>query len=472
MRQDATRKAPINIDSHAPVSQAAIVCTKKNTFCRGPKATVTFTATDPAPADGVLTSGVKEIRFQVGGGAWQTGTTVDVPLSGSGQATVKFYAIDNAGNAETVSTATIDHDTIAPDVTHILLPSAPNAFGWNNVTTTVRFSATDDPGGSGVDLATLTADVTVSGETAGQLVNGSAEDNAGNLGTDSVTVKLDKTDPTIGATPSGTLGANGWYRSAVSVAFACADPGSVASGIAMCTGTQVLAHDQTATGAAVDRADNSASRTAGPFKVDGDAPTIAFNGIQDGGEYFLGQVPAASCTATDVGPSGLDASCQLSVAGGLPNGVGTFSFTATAKDMAGNVTTRTGSFKVRYLVRYDTAFWLQPINDTAHTASATTSVFKAGSTVPAKFRITDAGGNVVQTNSPPVWVTPVRGTATTAPVDESVYSDPAMSTSVFAWMGGHYQFNWGSPKNGAGYYWRIAVKLDDNTIQAVNIGLR
>jgi hypothetical protein len=30
----------------------------------------------------------------------------------------------------------------------------------------------------------------------------------------------------------------------------------------------------------------------------------------------------------------------------------------------------------------------------------------------------------------------------------------------------------GSPKNGAGYYWRIGVKLDDGTTQTVNIGLR
>lgn len=39
-------------------------------------------------------------------------------------------------------------------------------------------------------------------------------------------------------------------------------------------------------------------------------------------------------------------------------------------------------------------------------------------------------------------------------------------------MGGHHQFDWGSPENGSGYYWRIGVKLDDNTIQAVNVGLR
>ena len=464
----------INLDSHKPVSEASIDCTSKNGFCRGSKATVNLTATDPAPADGIVTSGVKEIRYQLGSEGWKTGSTVEVPLNRSGKATISFYAVDHAGNEEVAGSVTIKYDTIAPTVSHVLLPVAANGFGWNNANTTVKFSAVDDDGGSGVDMATLTPDVLVNSETAGQLVKGSAEDNAGNLGTDSVTVKLDKTNPTISATPSGTLGSNGWYKSAVTVTFACADGGTVSSGIATCTATQLLGHGDSTTGTAVDQADNSTKSTqVGPVKVDGDAPTITLDAIKDGGEYFLGAVPAASCTATDVGPSGVDADgCKMTVTGGLPNGVGTFNFTATAKDMAGNVTTRTGSYKVRYLVKYDTAFWLQPINDTAHTVSTTTSVFKAGSTVPAKFRITDANGNLVQTNSAPVWVNPVKGSATTAPVDESVYSEPAMSGSAFTWMGTHYQFNWGSPKNGAGFYWRIGVKLDDNTIQAVNIGLR
>lgn len=462
----------IDIDSKAPATLADVVCTSKNGYCRG-KATVNFTATDPAPADGVVTSGVKEIKYRVGAaGAFLTGSTTDVSLNGSGQATVTYYAIDKAGNAEQQNTATINYDTIEPTVSHELLPTAANGFGWNNVNTTVRFSAVDDPGGSGIDTATITPDVLVSTETMGQIVDGRAEDNAGNEGTDSVTVKLDKTNPTISAAATGTQGSNGWYKSAVTVAFTCADPGSVVAGVATCTGNQVLGHGATVTGEAVDKADNKASKEAGPFNVDGDAPTITLNGVQDGGGYFLGDVPAKTCAATDVGPSGLDGTCQLTVTGGLPNGVGTFTFTATAKDMAGNVTTLTGSYKVRYLVKYETAFWLQPINDTAHTLSTATSVFKAGSTVPAKFRITDANGKAVQTNSPPVWINPVKGGATTAPVDESVYSEPAMSGSVFTWNTDHYQFNWGSPKNGSGYYWRIGVKLDDNTIQAVNIGLR
>ncbi|MDP8909842.1 MAG: PxKF domain-containing protein [Chloroflexota bacterium] len=471
----STTVGGIDIDSHAPKSQADIVCTSKNGFCRGSKATVNFTASDPAPVSGVVTSGVKEIKYQVGTDGWKTGTTVDVPLNRSGKATVTFYAVDNAGNAETVNSVSINYDTIAPTVTHTLLPVPANGWGWNKVNTTVQFSAVDsEEDASGVDPTTITPDVVVSAETVGELIKGSAEDFAGNVGYDSVTVKLDKTNPTISATPSGTQGSNGWYRSAVSVAFACADTGTVQSSVATCTGTQVLGHGDSVTGKAVDKADNEVSTTVGPVQVDTDAPAITLDGVKDGGEYTLGSVPPKTCTASDVGPSGLDGSCQMTVTGGLPNGVGTFSYTATAKDMAGNVTTLTGSYKVRYRVVYDTAFWLQPINDTAHTTSTTTSVFKAGSTVPAKFRITDANGNAVQTNSAPAWVTPVKGSATTAPVDESVYSEPAMSGSTFSWSATdqHYQFNWGSPKNGFGYYWRIGVKLDDGTIQAVNIGLR
>ena len=469
-----TTVADIDIDSHKPVSQAEVDCTAKNGFCRGSKATVNFTATDPAPADGVVTSGVKEIRYQVGSGAWQIGTTAELTLTGSGKAVVSFYAIDKAGNVETTSTVTIDHDSLAPNVSHTLLPDPANGFGWNNANTTVHFSAVDEADGSGVDTATITPDVLVSTETAGQLVKGSADDLAGNRGTDSVTVKLDKTKPTIAATPSGTMGSNGWYKSAVTVAFACADAGSAASGVATCTGNQVLGHGDSATGHAVDRADNSDSTTYGPAKVDGDAPTITLDGVQNDGVYFLGAVPAKTCAAVDVGASGLDGTCELSATGGLANGVGTWSFTATAKDKAGNVATRTGTYKVRYRVVYDTAFWLQPINDTAHTTSTTTSVFKAGSTVPAKFRLTDASGKPIQANTPPAWVNPVKGSATTAAVDETVYTDPAMSGSLFTWSATdqHYGYNWGSPKNGAGFYWRIGVKLDDGTMQAVNIGLR
>jgi len=103
----------------------------------------------------------------------------------------------------------------------------------------VHFDAKDTDPGSGVDPGTITPDVTVSTETSpsGTVVNGSAKDTAGNLGTDSVTVKLDKTAPSIsGAIISGTKGGNGWYVGPVTVHFTCSDG---LSGVAVCPTTSL-----------------------------------------------------------------------------------------------------------------------------------------------------------------------------------------------------------------------------------------
>ena len=120
------------------------------------------------------------------------------------------------------------------------------------------------------------------------------------------------------------------------------------------------------------------------------------------------------------------------------------------------------------------AGFLQPINYTSHQLSTgpDVSTFKAGSTVPVKFVLKDANGNVVQAASPPQWLTPTKGSATSQPVDESLYSDPATTGTTYQWMGTHYQYNWASPKNGSGFFWRIGVKLDDGQIYYVNISLR
>jgi hypothetical protein len=78
------------------------------------------------------------------------------------------------------------------------------------------------------------------------------------------------------------------------------------------------------------------------------------------------------------------------------------------------------------------------------------------------------------TNSDPVWLAPVKGSPTTAAVDEGAYSEPADTTSRFRWSATdqHYQYNWASAKTAAGYYWRIGVRLDDGSTHTVNIALR
>jgi MBG domain len=142
-----------------------------------------------------------------------------------------------------------------------------------------------------------------------------------------------------------------------------------------------------------------------------------------------------------------------------------------------NYTTATKTVQIN--VNYDFsvasgAGFLQPINYTAHGIVFDTNVstFKAGSTVPVKFVLKDANGNVVQAASPPQWLTPTKGSATNQPVDESQYIDLATTGTAYLWNGAHYQYNWASPKTGSGFYWRIGVKLDDDQIYYVNISLR
>ena len=107
----------INIDGLAPQTTADNQCTKTNGWCTGATANVVLTSTDQTGL-----SGVKEIRYSVNGGAEQVAAgatkTVSVPLDGSGNATVSYYAVDNAGNKEPANTVALKYDNIAPTVTH------------------------------------------------------------------------------------------------------------------------------------------------------------------------------------------------------------------------------------------------------------------------------------------------------------------------------------------------------------------
>jgi hypothetical protein len=455
----------IDIDGLPPQTAADNTCVKANGWCTGATATVVLTATDQAGL-----SGVEEIRYRVDSGAEQVadGATksITVPLDGSGEATVRFQAVDRAGNRELENGVALKYDNIAPFVTHTVSPS-PNADQWNAEAVTVQFNAKDNDGGSGVDTDLTTPDVSVSDETGGRAVDGEAFDVAGNRGTDSVTVKLDRTAPSIhAAVASGQTGAGGWYVGPVTVHFTCSDG---LAGVAVCPEDVTLTSNgagQSVTRKAVDFAGNEASATVSGIDIDRERPAITLKGIADGGVYTLGAVPSGSCSAQD-DVSGV-ASCDVTVSGGRPNGVGTRTFTATAKDRAGNTTTQTGTYKVVY--RFDG--FLQPINDTAHQVGTSTSIFKAGSTVPVKFQLKRADGTVVGANDLPIWETPVKGSPTTAAVDEGLYGVAADSTSTYRGDGGQYIYNWSTAAAAKGYYHRIGVRLDDGQTYFVNIGLR
>lgn len=408
-------------------------------------------------------SGVAATYYTIDGGSAQTyGEPFEENLS-TGEHKITYWSVDIAGNTEAAHELTINLDLAAPTIDAKRSPEANDA-GWNNTDVTVSFTATDT--GSGVDEDTLTQPVTVTEETAEQVISGSVRDVAGNQANASITVRVDKTDPTISADePAGTLGSNGWYTSEVTVGFTCAD---ALSGVETCPGPVVLTSDgQTASGTAVDKAGNTADAVLSGVRIDKVRPKVTSVNV-DNKEFTLGAVPTPTCIATDDGGSGA-ASCTVAVSGGNASGVGTFTYEATATDVAGNTSTAKGSFTVIY--RFDG--FLQPINDTAHQVGVSTSIFKAGSTVPVKIQLKDANGKVVQSVSAPAWITPVKGSSTSAAVDESIYTVPADSGTAYRYdaTAQQYIYNWKTGNSG-GNYWRIGVKFDDGKTYYVNIGLR
>jgi hypothetical protein len=102
------------------------------------------------------------------------------------------------------------------------------------------------------------------------------------------------------------------------------------------------------------------------------------------------------------------------------------------------------------------------------------STFKLGSTVPVKFKLTDANGNAVQPATAPQWTVPQQGKATSQAVDESVYTDPATSGSLCKWdpTAQQYIYNWSTKGMSSGSYYKIGVKLDDGQTYYTYISLR
>jgi hypothetical protein len=185
---------------------------------------------------------------------------------------------------------------------------------------------------------------------------------------------------------------------------------------------------------------------------------------------YLNGSATASPGATDSGSGIASQSCAPVVT----SSVGTKTITCTATDNAGNTATATVTYRVIY--RFDG--FLQPINDTAHPqicgSPCPISIFKGGSTVPVKFQLKDANGNLVQAGGLPLWPAPVKGSPTSGAVDETVYSAAGSSGNSYRWDSTtqQYIYNWNTKGVAAGFFWRIGVTLDDGQTYYVNVGLR
>jgi len=220
-------------------------------------------------------------------------------------------------------------------VTNPTLSPAANAAGWNNRNVTVNWNWTDDL--SGIVNGPCELSSTSNGEGV-QTLTAFCADEAGNVTQASYTVKVDRAPPLIQANVSPAANGFGWYNSAVTIHFTCADN---LSGTITCPADQTLSSEGAAVSSSaqtvLDQAENSsAASNIVTLKLDKTAPSVLLTGVTDGATYPFGSVPTAACSTTDA-LSGVATPATLSVTGGNGDGRGNFTATCSgATDLAGN----------------------------------------------------------------------------------------------------------------------------------------
>lgn len=208
---------------------------------------------------------------------------------------------------------------------------------------------------------------------------------------------------------------------------------------------------------------NHLQLTGTPFVVvqgDPTSPTLSLPTDQQvEAVSAAGTAISFSATASDNDPVAPEVTCSPASGSTFP--LGTTTVTCSAADAAGN--TAEGSFNVA--VTYSWSGVLRPINQDG------TSVFKQGSTVPVKFKLTGASAGITDAVAKLYLAKISDGVA--GPESEAVSSASATTGNAFRYDAseGQYIFNWGTKGLTAGTY-RLRIDLGDAVTRTVNVALK
>jgi hypothetical protein len=374
-------------------------------------------------------------------------------------------------------------DTSAPSVTYVLDPSSPNGSnGWYVTDVKVIWTITD--GESTIDSTTTGCGAFDS--ATGKWVDTVSLDQADHTRTCSATsaggtsapvttspFSIDQTAPTISGAPTTSPNGAGWYNGNVTIDWTCGDATST---VATCPADSTISaegEDLTASGTAYDVAGNSTTATSSPaVDIDKTPPALNITGAPNGSyDVCAGSLPSRPSFAPTDGLSGLDGSESDSwTTPSTASGVGTYTYSAHAQDLADNSTTGGRTYTVTYGGAFNGP--LQPVNADG------SSRFKLGSTVPIKFRLM-CGTTAIPNAVAALTVKIVDGNADPG-VDEVVSTAASTTGNLFRYdtSGQQYIFNlntkapYTNPGTGAvtsfvsrGTY-QFTINLDDGTTRS------
>jgi predicted outer membrane repeat protein len=287
-----------------------------------------------------------KVTFSATGGAGSVSCDTPKTYSGpdSATASVTGSCSDQAGQTVSAST-TFKYDATKPTISASAKKADGSAYiagSWTNQNVTVHFNCTDNLSG----VVACPADQTVSTEGITNVASGNVSDLALNIASTSLQVKLDKTAPSVTATPDRAPDSNGWYNHALSFSFSGNDGSG--SGVASCDLPKTYNGSDSATasvtGKCTDVAGNMGSITS-TFQYDATKPSVTYSG--NAGTYTVDQMISITCQASD-NLSGIATSTCANISGpAYTFALGNNSFSASATDKAGNVGNGSTSFTLK-----------------------------------------------------------------------------------------------------------------------------
>jgi hypothetical protein len=372
---------------------------------------------------------------------FQTDETTGTVFSGS--------CTNNAGLTTNAAPLTVKLDRTGPSAVLAVTVGTLGAHGWYTSDVTVSTLGTDLISGP----VACTADQTQTAETTGAAFNGSCTNDAGlSTAAAPLTVKLDKTGPSaVLEVTAGTLGANGWYTSDVTVSTSGTD--SISSPV-VCTGPQQLTLDTPGmifNGDCTNDAGLTTRAASLSVKKDATRPTITWaGGPANGGSYYFGFVPAEpTCAANDAlsGPNG------CSVVGYLTS-VGTHTMTATAYDKAGNAAQESRTFTV---LAWSLKGFYQPVD-----MYGVYNTVKNGSTVPLKFEIFAGTTELIDVGLIKSLLYVQTNCDLTAITDDIETLATGGTALRYDSTGGQFVYNWKTPST-VGKCYRVTMTTQDGS---------
>lgn len=193
--------------------------------------------------------------------------------------------------------ATASDADSTPPVVEPAVSGTAGSNGWYTSDVTVGWNVADPESGLqstlGCDPLTLTA------ETPATVVTCTATNNEGLAAETSVTVRIDKSSPSVTGVTGSRPSLRGWYTNPVTFTFAGSD---AVSGIAACSSITYSGPDTKGASVAGSCSDNAGLSSSGSheFKYDGSAPAIgaAIEGPAGANGWYTGAV-AVTWTVVD-----------------------------------------------------------------------------------------------------------------------------------------------------------------------------